>query len=861
MRSLVWALILTVYIAVDLQAEETDRLRVGIQADGHVVVPTNQVLKPAGKQIAFPGRPVDLAFAEDGKLLIIKNMKNLVFVEVATGKIRQTLNLAKGKLTVVGLLVVEDKVYLSDAEGNLQIAERDKNGMYKLSSSIQLEKPKVGGLHDLAGIAKLSNDQLFVACTRGNFVQLVEIKTQKASQVIPVGVAPLAVTVASATKAYVSNWGGDHPNKSNTTRESSGTPLRVDPRTGIANHGTVSVLSNEGGTWKQTKSIATGLHPSGMVLSMNAKRLYVANANSDTVSVIDTDRDEVIETIACRPEIRLPFGSGSNAVALSNDGSTLYVANGSNNCLAVVELAAKSSEGQVNGRPEKSRVKGLIPTGWYPGAVQLDATGKQLIVANVKGTGSLSQPRPKAKGHNSHDHLGSISIIPVPDAKTLSKLTEEVNTNNRLSYSLAGMEKPRPEAKPLPVPERHGEPSVFKHVVYIIKENRTYDQVFGDMKQGNGMPALCIFGEKITPNHHKLASEFTLLDNFYCSGILSADGHSWTDSAYVTDYLEKAFGSFARSYPDDGRDPLAFAPTGFIWDNALLHKKTIRNYGEHISEEPYFPMGTQWVDFYNDHKNGTRKVPITIKINDPALKPHSHPTYPYFPLHAPDVYRADLFIEDLKGFEKAGSMPNLIIMSLPCDHGEGTRPDFPTPRAMVADNDLALGRIVEAISKSPFWKETCILVVEDDPQDGFDHVDGHRTVGFAISPYTRRKHVDSTNYNQTGMVKTIELMLGLPPMNQMDLAATPMRNCFSTTADLTPYQSVANQIPLDEMNPPLKKLSGKALYWAKKSIQLNLDEGDKADEDTLNRIIWHSVKGYDTPYPEAYARKVDDDDD
>jgi hypothetical protein len=407
----------------------------------------------------------------------------------------------------------------------------------------------------------------------------------------------------------------------------------------------------------------------------------------------------------------------------------------------------------------------------------------------------------------------------------------------------------------VPVPQRHGEPSVFKHILYVVKENRTYDQLFGDMKEGNGDANLCIFGEEVTPNHHALARQFTLLDNFYCSGVLSADGHSWTDAAYVTDYLEKAFGGFTRSYPDDGRDPLAFPSTGFLWDNALRHKKTLRVYGEFVAEAPYTPPGTTWTDLYNDHKNGTRKVPIRIKVNLKTLEPHTHPTYPYFPLTAPDAYRADLFLEDLREFEKKGEMPNLIHMSLPCDHTEGTRPNFPTPRAMVADNDLALGRIVEAVSKSKFWKDTCILVVEDDPQNGFDHVDGHRTVALAISPCTKRKYVDHTLYNQTGMVKTIELMLGLPPMNQLDLSATPMRNCFQAAPDLTPYTCVPNKIKLDEMNPPLEKLQGAARYWAEKSLALNLDEGDKADEDTLNRIIWHATRGYDVAYPEKFAGK------
>ena len=380
-----------------------------------------------------------------------------------------------------------------------------------------------------------------------------------------------------------------------------------------------------------------------------------------------------------------------------------------------------------------------------------------------------------AKGKNSHDHLGSVSIIVVPDEAQLKAYTQEVNANNRLAYSLAGLEKPRPDAGRVPVPQRHGEPSLFKHVIYVIKENRTYDQVLGDMKEGNGDPNLCIFGEEVTPNHHALARQFTLFDNFYCSGVLSADGHTWVNEAYVTDYLEKAFGGFTRSYPDDGSDPLAFVPTGFLWDNALLHKKTFRNYGEYVSND-FEPKTATWADLYADFKKGTRKVKVKARANVKTLEPYTHPGYPWFPLLMPDVYRARLFLDEFKEYEKKGDLPNLIYLTLPCDHTNGTRPGYPTPRAMVADNDLALGRIVEAVSHSKFWKDTCIFVVEDDPQNGFDHVDAHRTVALVISPYTKRKFVDHTNYNQTGMVKTIELMLGLPPMNQLDLSATPLRH-------------------------------------------------------------------------------------
>jgi YVTN family beta-propeller protein len=843
------------------RADDRDHLTVGVQRDGTIVVPTNQILSPAGKQVTFPGRPVDLALIEAGQTLVVKNLRDLVFIDVAGARIKQVLALPPRKskaeedlaFSVVGLWAAESRIYASDSQNGLRVAERQADGNYQWGPVVYVTAPKVKGFALPAGMTPAGADALWVVSSRGNSLQRINLATRQVMDDIPVGVAPFTVVSPTADRCFVSNWGGDPPRPGDPKGVSSDSPVRVDPRTGVANQGTVSIVGRVQGRWQQLRTLVVGQHPSGMVLSPNGKLLYVANANSDTVSVIDTRAEAVLETIPCRPAARLPFGSGSNALALSPDGGTLYVANGTNNCVAVVRLAPRSREGGTIEQAAHSLVVGLIPTGWYPGALLLSADGKKLLVANVKGHGTLSQPRPVQKGMNSHDFLGSVSIIDVPDAAQLARYTATVNANNRLAYSLAGLDKPRPGVPPLPVPERHGEPSVFKHVLYIIKENRTYDQVFGDIKEGNGDPNLVLFGEAVTPNHHALVRQFTLMDNFYCSGVLSADGHSWADAAYVTDYLEKSFGGFTRSYPDDGKDPLAFPVTGFLWDNALAHHRTLRNYGEFVAEEDYTPKGTTWTDLYRDYKNKTRTVKLTPRTTLPTLRPFTHPTYPYFPLVTPDVYRAELFLDDFRAFEKKGELPNLLYMSLPCDHTDGTRPDFPTPRAMVADNDLALGRIVAAVSRSKFWKDTCILVVEDDPQNGFDHVDGHRTVALVISPYTRRHFVDHTNYTQVGMVKTIELILGLPPMNQLDLAATPMRNCFQQQPDLTPFTCVPNQIALDEMNPPLKALTGQALYWAKKSLELELDKGDQADEDTLNRILWHSVRGYDAPYPARFA--------
>jgi hypothetical protein len=368
------------------------------------------------------------------------------------------------------------------------------------------------------------------------------------------------------------------------------------------------------------------------------------------------------------------------------------------------------------------------------------------------------------------------------------------------------------------------------------------------MPEGNGDPSLVHFGEEVTPNHHKLAREFVLFDNFYCSGVLSADGHQWTNEAYVTDYIEKQFGGWVRSYPYWGNDPLAFAGSGFLWDNALEHGLSFRTYGEFVKAH-IEPRGATFLDCYRDFMDGTGRIKIRAESPVKSLNPYVCKKTIGFPSVVPDVYRADVFIKELNAFEKNGALPNLCMMLLPNDHTTGTRPGYPTPRASVADNDLALGRIVDALSHSRFWKETCIFVVQDDPQAGVDHVDGHRTVALVISPYTRRGYVDSTMYTQPGMVKTIELQLGLPPMNINDLTAVPMRDCFTKTPDYKPYDAVPNNIPLDELNPQATSLSGPQRHWAELSMALPLDDIDMADEDTLNRILWHSVKGCDEPYP------------
>jgi YVTN family beta-propeller protein len=828
-------------------AAETDQFHVGLQPDGRIVVPTNQILKPAGAQVTFPGRPVDLAWSGDGKFVLIKNMKAMLVYDLEKGELKAPLTSQVG-FSVTGILASGNQVCVTDARDRLLMAASDGGGVYKWSAEFSLPPPAGGGAPNPAGIAR-NDDGVWVACTRGNCVCLLDPRDKKTSK-IDVGVAPFTVVITKAGKAYVSNWGGNPPEAGAKAGVTSGTRVRIDERTGVANDGSVSVIEKKDGQFTQVRAISVGLHPCGLALNKAESRLFVTNANSDTLSVIDTAADTVIETIDCKPDAKLPLGSGSNALALSPDGAVAYVANGANNCVCVVKLSARASG--IDGGPAVSAISGLIPTGWYPGAILVTPDSKKLIVANVKGAGSLAQ-KDAAKGHNTHDHLGSISIIDVPDAAQLAAYTREVNENNRLAYSLAGLEKPRADAKSIPIPERHGEPSPIKHVVYVIKENRTYDQVFGDIKEGNGEPKFTLFGEDVTPNQHALAREFTLFDNFYCSGVLSADGHSWVNEAFCTDYLEKSFGEFVRSYPDEMDDALAFHPTAFLWDNALTHNKTFFNFGEGTHVEP----ALKWAEAYAEHKNG-RRLKFNMKIALSRLKDHTHPEYPGWTLKIPDVYRASIFLEELKTFDKKNEFPNLVYVYLPNNHTSGTKAEMPIPKSMVADNDLACGQVIEAITHTTFWPETAIFVIEDDSQNGVDHVDGHRAPMLVISPYAKRKFVDHTCYNQTGVVKTMELILGLPPMNQLDLSATAMRACFQEQPDLTPFKCLETRIALDTMNPAADKQKGSGLFWSNKSEALCFDEPDCANEDILNRVVWFSVKG-DDAYPVAFAGEDDDD--
>jgi YVTN family beta-propeller protein len=838
-----------------------DKLRVGENDRHRSVVVTNQILSPLGEQVSFSSRPTAVALSPDGRSIGVLCHNSVQLIDLRSAKITGSAGISG---SYNGIVFSRDgtKIYASGLKGAIEVYSVDESGKIAALSSIKLPMSPKGKAPEPipAGLAlDPKNERLWAALSLRNSVAEIDLGSRRVLREITVGNAPYDV-ICAAGKIYVSNWAGRRPQDGDATGPSgSAARVRVDPRTNIASEGSVSVIDPAKG--EAIKEIVVGRHASGLAASPDGRFVCVANANEDTVSVINTASDTVVNTISTRPAADLLWGSAPNALTFTPDGKTLYVSNGANNAVAVIAFA-----------PPKSRMLGCFPVGWYPAGLAVDAKRNTLVVANVKGNGKQSvETKGKVKnrgndiyGYNSRAHLGTVSFVPLPKAEDLPRHTATVLANNRQTAARMAALQPRKEAPSRPVPERIGEPSPIKHVLYIIKENRTYDQVFGDMPQGEGYPEFCIFGREITPNQHKLAEEFVLLDNFYCCGVLSADGHQWTDEAYATDYIEKSFGGWPRSYPFDGEDALAYAGTGFIWDNALARGKTLRIYGEFVSASIHWKDRTRkdkltYLDCLQDYRDGTDNVVVRARANIKTLEPYLCPTAIGFPSIVPDQHRAEQFIRELKEFEKRGELPNLMIMELPNDHTTGTKAGMPTPEASVADNDLALGRIVEAVSRSKFWAETCILVVEDDPQAGFDHIDGHRTIGQVISPYSRRRGVDSTNYNQTSMVRTIEQILGLPPMNQFDATATPMASCFGDKPDLAPFEAVKNNIPLDRMNPEAATISDpRQRHWAEVSMTLPLDEIDQADEDTLNRILWFSQRGNDGTYP-AWAVSDEED--
>ena len=595
----------------------------------------------------------------------------------------------------------------------------------------------------------------------------------------------------------------------------------------------------------------TASHPTELLLDPKGKALYVACANSTQVTVLDPATGNTLQTIHAALYPQAPAGNTPNSLAMTPDGEMLFIANADANNLAVFNIAD----------PKEAKSLGFIPTGWYPTSVRYNKLDKTVYVANGKGNAAKanpSGPNPLLPSSGTLEYIGglfrgSVSAIPLPTPEAMAR-------HSRIAYQCSPLNKenaPKLDGIPAdnPIPKKVGDVSPIKHVIYIIKENRTYDQVFGDVKEGNGSAELCLFPEAITPNHHKLAKEFVLLDNIYVDGEVSADGHEWSMGAYATDFVEKLWplsyrGSPGKTfgYPSEGALDIPERPAGgYLWDRAAEAKVTYRSYGEWIANGKKSKDGT-----FEDGKASVK-----------ALEGHFDPKFRGYDLDYPDVKRAERFLSELKRFEKEGEMPKLQILRLPNDHTSGTRIGKPTPTAQVADNDLALGMVIEGLSESKFWESTAVFVIEDDAQNGPDHVDAHRVVALVISPYTKHKHVDSTMYSTASMLRTMELILGLKPMSQFDAAARPMYHSFTAKPDTAKYKAEKPKTDLDAVNKP-------GVFGAAQSEKFDLTKEDQADDLLFNEVIWKSVKGARNAMPAPVragffipvkAKKDDDDDD
>jgi YVTN family beta-propeller protein len=864
--------IVIMFTCVEIQAQistiETTKVD-----PGRIQFPYNRFIQPAGSQIFFgdaslENHALDAVLSPDGKWLAVEERFSIVFISTEVNAVKFVLRnnfhpeLRGGMNTYSGITwhnnkgsfevywsVVgrEDRSFVASAKWDGTKAEFARLIEYKKTSPSDVALP-----NEIMIRNESNHDYLYVVLNGNNKVIKQDLISGDTIWVTDPGVAPYGITMA-AGKLYVTNWAGRHPLPNDP--DIAGIPwgaAKVNNKTGGGTReGSITVIDPK--TGNIIKELLVGLHPNEIISDRQGRYVYITNSNSDNVMVINTLIDEITETISVRlqPEINPYFGDSPNGLCLSSDERILYVANGMDNAIAVIRLSKRAAR---NGSGNTSTVTGFIPTGAYPSGICLSPSGI-LYVTNLEASGArmgLNHSSTKNLIYNSHNMEASVSVIPVPDTKNLKVYTDTVIAVNDLSRATLARETPRAGIKPKPVPDRIGEPSVFKHVVYIIKENRTYDQILGDMKQGDGDPGLCTYGANITPNTHKLCEEFMLLDNFHASGKCSADGHMWTDASIVTDYIEKNMRAWFRSYTHVLYDAMAYAPTGFLWDNALNHGKSVRIYGE--ASVPVVENNLTWIDIYGKFKNG-QKVEFYNHTTIEPLKAILSQTYPSYGNHEfTDTMRADALIKELRTYEAMPSdnLPELMIVALPNDHTAGIRPGYPTPRAMVADNDAALGRIVEAFTKSRFWENTVIFVMEDDSQSGWDHVSAYRTVALVISPYSRLKKTISTYRNQPSLIRTIEQILGLPPMNIQDAIANPMTECFTSDPDKTPYKALPSNIPIDEMNPQLMSLKGKALHYAKKSMLPEFDRVDSGNDDLLNRILWFAEKG-NLPYPAKYA--------
>jgi YVTN family beta-propeller protein len=805
-------------------SEDQNRLTrpAGPSADGATgVTPNNWTLTPAGARVRVGHSPFGMILSPDGRELLVSNnghaQQSLMRVARDTLSISQTIPYDSPQSVFIGLASTRDgrRVFASGGHNNLIREYRMGGAGLEELVPIVLAPPRGKGF--ATGIA-LSPDEkrLYVANHLSGDVAVIDTETRAVTQRIPMGASadpydtsrfPYQVLPsADGQKLYVSNW----------------------------KDGTVAVVKvgSLAAPFSVTQ-VRVGNHPNAMIFSPGGDRLYVVNANSDTVSVLDTATDSVLFDIDVRAYQDAPYGNTPNALAVSPDGGTLYVVNAGTNEVTVVDLQGQANDDDAEHAHKHDRpyrIRGRIPTGWYPTAIVMSPDGRTLYVAASKDAGLGQNAYPPA--YIGDQMIGSIAAIPVPDRKTLKHYTRQVEVNNLVARgrnAVRGKDEPG-LLKRLPI----------QHVLYIIKENRTYDQVFGDLPGGNGDPRLLMFDDRSAPNHRRLAREYVLLDNTYCDAEISKDGHEWSTGANVTDYTQKV-------WPADysGRGTLinraligiTNIPGGYLWDAARKAGISYRAYGEYVIN------GTKYAD--------GSYLPATTRM--PALVDHFSPMYRTYDLKHMDMKRAEVWLQEFEEFKRNGNLPQLSIISLPNDHLAGSSPGYPTPAAMMADNDLALGRIVDAVSHSSFWPHTAIFVIEDDTQDGYDHVDSHRTPALLISPYARRGAVDGTHYSTVSMMRTMGVLLGLAPLSQFDAAAITMERSFTARPDFTPYRHTVPAQDLYEMNPPLAALKGEARTLAKRSAALDLAEADVADMREYNEILWKLLKpGLPLPQPATH---------
>jgi YVTN family beta-propeller protein len=822
-RLLAVLLLFLLAAALPSAAQKPKTSRPGKESRDVTLLPNGWRISPAGRHVTVGDLPLAMAESPDGRLLVISNdgysKPTLTLVDLKTLDVRQKAEVAN---TWLGIAWHPDgkRLYVSgggaDTVEELQLTDKG----LQAGASVKLEKPAessfVGGL-----AISPDGSRLFAVHALGELLSEVDLK---AGQVVRKVQLPAegytALLTPDGKTLLVSLWGG------------------------------AKVLLFDAATLAPQGEIAVGEHPNAMALSKDGQRLFVACANTNEVWVADLAARTAKERISIALDPAAPPGSTPNGLGISPDGRTLLVANADNNTVAVVDVS----------RPGASAVRGFIPTGWYPTAAGFSKDGRRIFILSGKGLTSQANPRgpqpssPAAPGQYIGELLhGALSVLPVPDEKELAAYTRTVY--HLTPYTAASRLAPAGAPKGSPIPARVRGASPIKHVFYVIRENRTYDQILGDMKEGNGDPNLCLFGEEVTPNAHALAREFVLFDNFYVNAEVSYSGHAYSTGAYATDFVQKVwpmyYGDRGGDYLSEGGGPLrnpygnVTAPRdGYLWDSCNRAGVSVRSYGEFVDED--------------------KKNPGKIAPTVPGLVGKINPDYPAWDLSVPDNRRVDVWLQEFHRYEANGGLPRLSIIRLGGDHTQGTKAGVPTPRAMIAENDLALGRMVEAISKSRFWKESAIFIVEDDAQSGPDHVDAHRSVVLVASPWARRKAVDSTLYTTAGILRTMELILGLPPMSQYDAAAAPMYGAFHSTPDPAPFTHREPRVSIDETNDPLA-------WGAAASQAMDLHEADLAPELELNEILWKSVRGAASPMPPpvhaAFVRGVgegregDDDDD